>query len=324
MFLFFKDTKWRLWAFPGGIAILSFIWFQVQIDVAINEWFGTFYDMIQKALATPNSVTITEYWASLGSFIGYAAMAIGLGLTSSFLTAHWLFRWRQSMVDWYHSVYDKASKIEGAAQRVQEDTIKFTRIMEGLGTSLVESILVLISFLPILIGLGAGGLNVLFFGEWKYGLVIAALIWSIGGTLLLVYAGKILGLVGIEYDLQKKEAAYRKMLVIYEDGVAVPKTLQNLFDDVRQIHFYSYLQYLYFNTVRLAYLQVNVLTAYIFLAPSIVAGAITLGVMQQIIRAFGRVEGSFQYLLKAWPTIIEFISVVKRLREFESQIKENT
>ena len=44
--------------------------------------------------------------------------------------------------------------------------------------------------------------------------------------------------------------------------------------------------------------------------------------MQQIIRAFGRVEGSMQYLLKAWPTIIELASVYKRLREFESQINE--
>ena len=29
---------------------------------------------------------------------------------------------------WYHSVYDKARKIEGASQRVQEDTIKFASI----------------------------------------------------------------------------------------------------------------------------------------------------------------------------------------------------
>ena len=51
-------------------------------------------------------------------------------------------------------------------------------------------------------------------------------------------------------------------------------------------------------------MQANVLSAYVFLAPAIVAGAVTLGVMQQIIRAFGRVEGSMQYILKAWPTII--------------------
>ena len=63
--------------------------------------------------------------------------------------------------------------------------------------------------------------------------------------------------------------------------------------------------------------------SYVFLAPAIVAGVMTLGVMQQIIRAFGRVEGSMQYLLKAWPTIIELISVFRRLREFEAKLIEN-
>ena len=63
------------------------------------------------------------------------------------------------------------------------------------------------------------------------------------------------------------------------------------------------------------------LSAYVFLAPAIVAGAVTLGVMQQIIRAFGRVEGSMQYILKAWPTIIELASVYKRLREFENKLE---
>jgi peptide/bleomycin uptake transporter len=61
--------------------------------------------------------------------------------------------------------------------------------------------------------------------------------------------------------------------------------------------------------------------AYIVLAPAIVAGVMTLGVMQQIIRAFGRVEGSLQYLFNSWPTIIELASVYKRLREFEKQIE---
>ena len=43
----------------------SSIWFQVKIDVRINEWFGEFYDLIQKALRPPNSITISEYGASL-------------------------------------------------------------------------------------------------------------------------------------------------------------------------------------------------------------------------------------------------------------------
>ena len=148
------------------------------------------------------------------------------------------------------------------------------------------------------------------------------MIWTIGGTIFLIVLGLILRLVGIEYDLQKQEAAYRKILVIAEDDGSVrPKRIDELFDDVRKIHFLSYLRYLYFNIGRIAYLQANVLSAYVFLAPAIVAGVVTLG-LQQIIRAFGRVEGSMQYLLKAWPTIIELASVYKRLREFESKIKE--
>ena len=322
MFRFFTEKSWFYWSWIGSFIILSSLWVQVEIDVKINEWFGVFYDMIQKALAEPNAVSIEEYFASLFSFITLAAMYIAVYVAISFFTAHYLFRWRTSMVEWYHSVYDKARKIEGASQRVQEDTIKFTRIMEGLGTSLIESIMILIQFIPILFGLSVG-IPIFFFGEWEYGLIVGALIWTIGGTVFLIVLGLILRLVGIEYDLQKQEAAYRKILVIAEDdGNVRPKTIDELFDDVRKIHYLSYLRYLYFNIGRIAYLQANVLSAYVFLAPAIVAGVVTLGVMQQIIRAFGRVEGSMQYLLKAWPTIIELASVYKRLREFESKIKQ--
>ena len=323
MFRFFTTGKWAVWAYLGSVVILGSLWVQVQIDVRINEWFGEFYDMIQKALGEPNAVTMEEYVGGLLSFGKLAALAISLGLATSFLTSHFLFRWRTAMVEWYHEVYDKARSIEGAAQRVQEDTIKFSRIVEGLGTSLIESVLVLIEFLPILMGLGAG-VTIMWFGDWEYGLVTGAIIWAVGGTFLMVVLAWILRLVGIEYDLQKKEAAYRKLLVIAEDDGSVrPKSFEELFDDVRSIHFLSYIRYLYFNVGRLAYLQTNVLVAYIFLAPAIVAGAVTLGVMQQIIRAFGRVEGSMQYLFKSWPTIVELASVYKRLREFEKAIEAN-
>ena len=324
MFRFFKLKKWFLWAWGGGATILISLWLQVQIDVKINEWFGTFYDMIQKALAEPNSITIEEYWGGLISFITLAAIYVGIAVLVSYFTAHFLFRWRTAMVEWYHSVYNYARTIEGASQRVQEDTIKFSRIMEGLGTSLIESVMVIVEFLPILLGLSIG-IPIFFFGDWEYGLVVGALIWSVGGTAFLILLGILLRLVGVEYDLQKQEAAYRKMLVIAEDDETVrPKTIDELFNDVRKIHFTSYCRYLYFNIGRIAYLQANVLSAYVFLAPAIVAGVVTLGVMQQIIRAFGRVEGSMQYLLKSWPTIIELASVYKRLREFERQLKATT
>ena len=128
MFKFFNSKKWFLWAWIGSFIILSSLWVQVVIDVKINEWFGVFYDMIQKALAEPNAVSIEEYFASLFSFITLAGMYIAVYVAISYFTAHFLFRWRTAMVEWYHSVYDKARKIEGASQRVQEDTIYLKKL----------------------------------------------------------------------------------------------------------------------------------------------------------------------------------------------------
>ena len=131
MFKFFTIKKWFFWSWLGTSTILSSLWVQVKIDVAINEWFGQFYDMIQKALATPNAVTLNEYWDSLLSFLTLAGVYVTVAVLVSYFTSHFLFRWRTAMVEWYHSVYDQARQIEGAAQRVQEDTIKFTKIMNG-------------------------------------------------------------------------------------------------------------------------------------------------------------------------------------------------
>ena len=82
MFKFFNSRKWFLWAWAGYAAILLSLWVQVQIDVKINEWFGTFYDMIQKALAEPNAITMDEYMGGLWSFAKLAAMWIVLGLAT--------------------------------------------------------------------------------------------------------------------------------------------------------------------------------------------------------------------------------------------------
>jgi peptide/bleomycin uptake transporter len=322
MFDFFKSKKWFVWAYVGSAFIIATLWYQVQLDVQINEWFGGFYDMIQQALKGEGDITLTQYYGELLSFFKIAAIYIFVALSVSFFTQHWLFRWRTSMVEKYHDLFHKARDIEGASQRVQEDTVKFSRIIENLGTSFVESIMVLIAFFPILMGLSMG-LTVTFFGEWAYGLVASAIIWSAGITVLLLVVGKVLRLVNIEYDIQAKEAAYRKILVVAEDDETIrPKTLNELFDDVRKIHFTNYARYAWFNVARLACLQANVLVGYVVLAPAIVSGAISLGVMQQILRAFGKVEGSMMYLFKSWSTVIELLSVYKRLREFEAKLKD--
>ena len=68
MFKFFTDKRWHLWSIGGTILILAATWYQVQLDVRINEWFGEFYDTLQKALAEPGAVTEKEFIAYLFTF----------------------------------------------------------------------------------------------------------------------------------------------------------------------------------------------------------------------------------------------------------------
>lgn len=44
----------------------------------------------------------------------------------------------------------KLRHIEGASQRVQEDTMRFATILEDLGVELIKAVMVLVAFLPIL------------------------------------------------------------------------------------------------------------------------------------------------------------------------------
>ena len=112
------------------------------------------------------------------------------------------------MANYYHDQWLNARLTEGASQRVQEDTLKFARIMEGLGTGLLDSLMTLVAFTPILWGLSKQIDTLPWIGQVDHALVWVAIISALGGTIVLAAVG--IKLPGIEYDIQKEEAGYRK------------------------------------------------------------------------------------------------------------------
>jgi peptide/bleomycin uptake transporter len=178
----------------------------------------------------------------------------------------------------------------------------------------------LFAFLPILWTLSEKITGLPWIGAVSHSLVLVAIVFALAGTMLMaVIGGK---LPGLEFANQRVEAAFRKELVYGEDDGerATPAHFSELFADVRRNYFRLFFHYMYFDVARYTYLQFGVLVPYIALGPTLVAGVITLGVMQQIVRGFGRVESSFQYLVTSWTTIVELISVYRRLRAFEHRI----
>jgi peptide/bleomycin uptake transporter len=224
------------------------------------------------------------------------------------------------MNDYYTQHWPKLRRIEGAAQRVQEDTMRFANMSEGLGSNLISAVMTLIAFLPVLAGLSNEVTEVPVLGAIPYSLVFISLVWSLFGTALLAIVG--IKLPGLEFQNQRVEAAYRKELVYGEDNSdrARPPTLRELFAGLQKNYFRLYFNYLYFNVVRYGYLQADLLLPFFVLIPAIAAGAITFGFFTQVRQAFGEVRDAMQYLVKSWSSIVEFLSIYKRLRAFEAAI----
>ncbi|MFT4844988.1 MAG: peptide/bleomycin uptake transporter [Cellvibrionaceae bacterium] len=314
--------KWQTWSILGSALILFSTYFSVQVSVAINNWRRPFFDLVQEALnpSRDADVEAVQFYDLIILFAEIAFLAIFVFVVTRFIVSHYIFRWRTAMNAYYTSQWDNVRHIEGASQRVQEDTMRFATIMETLGVALIDAVMTLFAFLPVLWTLSQYVSELPIVGVIPYPLFVASIVWSIFGTGLLALVG--IKLPGLEFKNQRVEAAYRKELVYGEDNHqrAQPPTLAELFLDVRKNYFRLYFHYMYFNIARSLYLQADNIFVFIILIPTIAVGAITFGILQQILTAFNQVSSSFQYLVNSWTTIVELLSVYKRLTSFEAAI----
>lgn len=317
-----KDNPWIGWSVWGSLLIIAVTYFSVQVSVVINNWRRPFGDTLQNALTKQPGITVDSFYSLMIIFAQIAFLSMAVSILTDFFTSHYIFRWRTAMNNFYMSKWEKLRHIEGASQRVQEDTMRFSATLEGLGINLINSVMTLVVFLPILFGLSGYVSDLPIIGEIPHALFWLALFWSAFGTLLLAVAG--IKLPGLNFRNQRVEAAYRKELVYGEDHAdrAQPLTIAELYSNVRTNYFRMYWHYLYFNVARYFYIQADALFLLFMLVPTIVAGKITYGIYQQIATAFGQVSSSFQYLVNSWTTIIELLSIHKRLKAFEAAIDD--
>lgn len=320
---FYKRNEWYWWSVVGSTGILLVIYFQVQVEAFVNEWSGVFFDMIQLALTQPRSVEPSRFYGEVFTLFVVLMPTILVAVLLAFFTSHYVFRWRKAMNFYYMRSWPAIRQTEGAAQRVQEDTMRFASIVEDLGTAFFGSLITLVVFLPLLWELSSTITELPIFGDVPGSLVWVALAAAIFGTILLAAVG--IKLPGLNFANQRVEAAYRKELVFGEDHAdrAEPPTVRELFAGVQKNYFRLYYHYTYFNLARYAYLNLVGYVPLLTMAPTILAGALTMGVYQQVQIAFGQVSSSFQFFARAWTTIVELQSVYMRLRLFESFIPKD-
>jgi peptide/bleomycin uptake transporter len=311
--------RWQYWSILGTSLIIFVTWFLVEVGVAINAWYAPFYDLIQSALATPHKVSINQFYQEIGVFLGIAIIAVIIGVMNNFFVSHYVFRWRTAMNEHYMAHWQHLRHIEGAAQRVQEDTMRFASTLEDMGVSFINAVMTLIAFLPVLVTLSEHVPDLPIVGHLPYGLVIAAIVWSLMGTGLLAVVG--IKLPGLEFKNQRVEAAYRKELVYGEDDETAPRRRRCASCSAPCVATISVSISTICISISPAFSICRWITFSVFPAVSVDRCRYDYpGLMTQITNVFGQVRGSFQYLISSWTTLVELMSIYKRLRSFEREL----
>ncbi|MGO7204746.1 SbmA/BacA-like family transporter, partial [Rhizobium ruizarguesonis] len=143
------NHPWKIWSIWGSALIIFVTYFGVQISVVINNWRRPFGYLLQNALSKQPGISVDNFYTLMWVFCQIAFLSMFVSIMTDFFTSHYIFRWRTAMNNFYMSKWEKLRHIEGASQRVQEDTMRFSSTLEGLGISLINSVMTLVVFLPI-------------------------------------------------------------------------------------------------------------------------------------------------------------------------------
>jgi len=314
---FYISKRWMLWAWGGAVVLLLALFVQVELTVKINQWYGSFYNILQKA----TEHELAEFWAEMVKFGKIAFPYVLIATLTGYFTRIYAFKWREAMTFSYVAKWQQVhEEVEGASQRIQEDIYRFARIVESLGLQVIRAIMTLIAFLPILWGLSKG-VDIDIIKDVPGSLVWVALLVSVGGLLISWFVG--IKLPGLEYNNQKVEAAFRKELVYAEDdkvNYGRTETIVELFTGLKYNYNRLFLHYGYFDIWVNFFEQLMVIVPYLIMGPGLFTGLITLGVLVQVSNAFSKVRESFSIFIANWTTITELRSIHKRLKEFELNI----
>ena len=204
------SCRTRLFAASGLVVFVAHQGFRAYLKYALNEWYGRFYDTLQQAVEFASGDADDAWradqrakvWAQLLEFATIVAPAVAVHPVAGYIRNRWVLAWRLALVESYVALWDTAHPpIEGASQRVHEDTQRFAAGVQGCVATVLDALLTLVVFCPLL---------------WRLdpALMAVAVATAVAGVGVSALVGR--HLVDLEVGNQKAEAALRRGLVVLE------------------------------------------------------------------------------------------------------------
>lgn len=361
-------------AWFGLVGVVGYSVFLAWVKREINTWYNTFYDLMASAgtaalletinnatdevyappadigsglffpaapPSSPSAPTLADYRVRVGdelrAFAWIVAPLVCVSPAAKWVRSAWALSWRMALMRGYLRAWDeKREPIEGASQRLHEDSQRFASALMGCLVTVLDACFTLIVFTPVLLDLSeriAPPVDMGFLrGLWLWVLAAGAAVGGLGGAVIF---GK--HLVSLEVQNQLVEALLRKDLVLLETTPAVivgqtieqqqyppwrffEQTLKRLYRNYHAL----FRHFSLLNTWLSFYDQVMTLLPYFVAAPLLFAAdperRITLGTLIQMSNSFEKVFSSLSVVAENWGAVNEFRSVLVRLREFERQL----
>ena len=228
---FCSGSKWQfIFAWSGLLVFIGHSAFKAYLKAALNQFYGRFYDSMQERIVDfGNSTNMTdaerlhlqakrsEITDLLIEFCIIVAPSLAVHPVAKFIGSCWKFSWRISLVNSYLAHTDVNSEpVPNAAQRIHEDTMRFESGIYSAVSIVLDSVLTLCVFIPILLDCGKKA-----HPEWVPNwlgdawLTVIAVQSAVYGVSISAFVGR--KLVDLEIKNQDVEAKLRTKLVLLEE-----------------------------------------------------------------------------------------------------------
>ena len=347
---FFCAQSWKTTgvAWVGMAVVVGYAFFLAHVKAQLNDFYSRFYDLLQKGgedVEADSGSGYVDYGAQvtaeLWSFALIVAPLVSASPAAKYVRSAWAFAWRVALMKAYLVAWDtKQEPIEGASQRLHEDSQRFATALEGCLITVLDALFTLVVFTPILVELSkeiAPPFEMGIFDDvWLWGMAFTCSLTGLVGAVL--FGQK---LVGLEVANQRVEALLRKDLVLLETTPAVivgtrpssddryaaflPQTyFRNTLESLHKNYFALFKHFGFLNCWLSFFDQVMVLAPYAIAAPLVFAAnpdnRITLGTLIKMSNSFEKVFASLSVIAENWGAINDFRSTWRRLGEFEAKL----
>ncbi|PMS20772.1 ABC transporter ATP-binding protein [Trinickia dabaoshanensis] len=329
---YWVSEDWKAaWGLLVTIVVINLL--IVGFNVWFNSWNAKFYNALQ-------TKDVAQYSHQLLLFSAAVPFFIVMAVYRTYLRQMLEFRWRQWLTTRYLRAWlgeaafyriERDRLADNPDQRISDDLQSFASNTLQLTLGLFSTLVTLFSFITILWTIG-GALTMHLSGSaWTIPgyMVWAAGIYAIGGSYIIHKVGR--SLISINYQQQRVEADFRFGLIrvrenaepiaLY-DGVRTEHAgAEHIFGRIRD-NWWRIMKYTRrLSVVTTFYAQAAIIFPFVVAAPRYFSGAYTLGILMQIVDAFGTVSGSFSWFIDNYGSLVSWRATTNRLREFTRVIQ---